>query len=75
MTYRYLKGYFNIAKPRIAIAGLNPHAGEGGLFGNEEINDITPAIEEARNMNIDVSGPYPPERYSIKHTTIESLML
>ena len=48
-----------IAAPRIAVAGLNPHAGEGGLFGDEEIRIIAPAIEAARAEGIAVSGPYP----------------
>jgi len=48
-----------IAAPRVAVAGLNPHAGEGGLFGDEEIRIITPAIEAARAEGIDASGPYP----------------
>lgn len=48
-----------IAKPRIAVAGLNPHAGEGGLFGNEEITIIRPAIAAARAEGMDVSGPWP----------------
>lgn len=48
-----------IAKPRLAVAGLNPHAGENGLFGDEEQKFITPAIEEARRLGLDASGPYP----------------
>lgn len=48
-----------IAAPRVAVAGLNPHAGEGGLFGDEEIRIIQPAIAAARAEGIDVSGPYP----------------
>jgi 4-hydroxythreonine-4-phosphate dehydrogenase len=48
-----------IARPRLAVAGLNPHAGEGGLFGDEEARLIAPAIEEARAKGIDASGPYP----------------
>jgi 4-hydroxythreonine-4-phosphate dehydrogenase len=48
-----------IAAPRVAVAGLNPHAGEGGLFGDEEIRIIRPAIEAARAEGIEVSGPYP----------------
>jgi len=48
-----------IAHPRIAVAGLNPHAGEGGLFGDEEVRIIRPAIEAARAEGIDVSGPWP----------------
>lgn len=50
-----------IAKPRIAVAGLNPHAGENGLFGREEIEQIVPAIEQARAEGLDVSGPVPPD--------------
>ena len=50
-----------IAKPRIAVAGLNPHAGEGGLFGREEIEIIAPAIAEARSAGLDVHGPFPPD--------------
>lgn len=50
-----------IPRPRIAVAGLNPHAGEGGLFGREEIEVIAPAIEAARAEGFDVSGPYPPD--------------
>lgn len=47
--------------PRIAVAGLNPHAGEGGLFGDEEIRFIGPAVAAARGLGINVSGPYPPD--------------
>ncbi|MFT3781346.1 MAG: 4-hydroxythreonine-4-phosphate dehydrogenase PdxA [Nibricoccus sp.] len=47
-----------VAKPKIAVAGLNPHAGENGLFGDEEQKYITPAIEEARREGMDVTGPY-----------------
>jgi 4-phospho-D-threonate 3-dehydrogenase / 4-phospho-D-erythronate 3-dehydrogenase len=45
--------------PRIAVCGLNPHAGEHGLFGNEDIDHIVPAIDEARSRGIDASGPHP----------------
>ncbi|AOB31968.1 4-hydroxythreonine-4-phosphate dehydrogenase [Bordetella sp. H567] len=48
-----------IARPRIAVAGLNPHAGEGGKFGREEIQVIAPAIEAAREEGMDASGPWP----------------
>ena len=48
-----------IAKPKLAVAGLNPHAGEGGLFGDEEATYIAPAIEQARALGMDVSGPWP----------------
>ncbi|WP_317299003.1 4-hydroxythreonine-4-phosphate dehydrogenase PdxA [Collinsella tanakaei] len=48
-----------IEHPRVAVAGLNPHAGENGLFGTEEIEEIAPAIEAARAEGIDVEGPLP----------------
>lgn len=50
-----------IASPRIGVAGLNPHCGEGGLFGREEIDEITPAIEAARTAGINAQGPIPPD--------------
>ncbi|PTT81322.1 4-hydroxythreonine-4-phosphate dehydrogenase PdxA [Pelomonas sp. HMWF004] len=50
-----------LAAPRIAVAGLNPHAGEGGLFGDEEIHHIAPAIAAARAEGWDASGPYAPD--------------
>ncbi len=50
---------FGISAPRVAVAGLNPHAGEGGLFGREEIEIIAPAIAKARDEGIDASGPWP----------------
>ena len=52
---------FGLAAPRIAVAGLNPHAGEGGLFGDEEIHLIAPAIAQARAAGIAASGPYAPD--------------
>jgi len=47
--------------PRIAIAGLNPHAGEHGLFGEEEIQEIAPAVEWAKKQGFPVDGPFPPD--------------
>jgi 4-hydroxythreonine-4-phosphate dehydrogenase len=52
---------FGIAHPRIAVAGLNPHAGEGGLFGDEEIRHIAPAIATACAEGIDARGPFAPD--------------
>jgi 4-hydroxythreonine-4-phosphate dehydrogenase len=49
------------AAPRIAVAGLNPHAGEGGLFGDEEIQHIAPAIADARAAGLDATGPFAPD--------------
>ena len=50
-----------IDKPRIAVNGLNPHAGENGLFGNEEIEHILPAINDAKLQGIMADGPHPPD--------------
>ena len=50
-----------IENPRIAVAGLNPHAGEAGIFGDEESSEIIPAIEEAKKFGIHAAGPYPPD--------------
>ena len=50
-----------IEKPRIGVAGLNPHAGEDGLFGDEEIREIIPAIGQAKEEGIAVEGPIPPD--------------
>ncbi|MCE2452470.1 MAG: 4-hydroxythreonine-4-phosphate dehydrogenase PdxA [Nitrospinae bacterium] len=48
-------------KPRIGLAGLNPHAGEAGLFGREEVEEIAPAVADLREMGIDAHGPEPPD--------------
>ncbi len=52
--------------PRIAVAGLNPHAGEGGLFGREEIDIIAPAMAQARAGGLQVSGPFAPDTVFMK---------
>ena len=48
-----------VERPRIAVVGLNPHSGEGGMFGREEIEAITPSIDDARGLGLDVEGPIP----------------
>jgi 4-hydroxythreonine-4-phosphate dehydrogenase len=58
LAHRSLQG-MGIAKPRIAVAGLNPHAGEGGLFGREDLDIIAPAIAQAQAEGIHVVGPLP----------------
>lgn len=50
---------FGVAAPRVAVAGLNPHAGENGLFGREDLEVIAPAVAAARREGIDASGPWP----------------
>lgn len=49
------------ANPQIAVAGLNPHAGDGGMFGEEEKEKITPAVEAAKQEGVHVDGPFPPD--------------
>jgi 4-hydroxythreonine-4-phosphate dehydrogenase len=60
-TVRGLQRQFGIDCPRIAVAGLNPHAGEDGTLGREEIDIIMPAIELLRAEGCEVSGPHPPD--------------
>jgi 4-hydroxythreonine-4-phosphate dehydrogenase len=55
-----------IATPRIAVAGLNPHAGDGGNFGREEIDVIGPAIEDARREGADAQGPFPADTVFVR---------
>jgi len=61
ITDRFFRTYMNTAAPRIAVAGVNPHAGEGGLFGDEERTLVAPAVEACRRRGIDATGPYPPD--------------
>jgi 4-hydroxythreonine-4-phosphate dehydrogenase len=57
LTHEGVRG-LGIAHPRLAVAGLNPHAGEGGLFGDEEATYIAPAIAQARALGLDAHGPF-----------------
>jgi 4-hydroxythreonine-4-phosphate dehydrogenase len=57
ITSKALKKDFGIKKPRLAVAAINPHAGEGGLFGEEEMKIIKPAIEKAKLEGTEVKGP------------------
>ena len=59
ILHRDLRGKFKIAAPRILVAGLNPHAGEGGHLGHEENDVIIPALDKLRGEGLDVRGPYP----------------
>lgn len=58
-----LKKDFGIAKPKIAVLGLNPHAGDGGLIGKEEIDTIEPAIKEAKQKGVLAFGPFPADGF------------
>ncbi|HOW36275.1 MAG TPA: 4-hydroxythreonine-4-phosphate dehydrogenase PdxA [Candidatus Omnitrophota bacterium] len=59
LTATALKNYFKIKNPAIAVCGLNPHAGEKGRIGNEEITTIAPAIKKAQQSGLRISGPFP----------------
>ncbi|MDP3880032.1 MAG: 4-hydroxythreonine-4-phosphate dehydrogenase PdxA [Dehalococcoidales bacterium] len=58
LTHDSFRGW-GIEHPRIGVAALNPHAGEGGLFGSEELEQIEPAVQDARSLAIDARGPFP----------------
>ena len=68
ITALALKNRFGITKPRLAVAGLNPHAGEAGLFGDEETRIILPAITKTQKEGFDVQGPFPPDTIFYKAT-------
>jgi 4-hydroxythreonine-4-phosphate dehydrogenase len=61
LTARALRRDLGVVRPRLAVAGLNPHAGEGGAFGDEEARLVAPAVARARRRGIDVRGPFPPD--------------
>jgi 4-hydroxythreonine-4-phosphate dehydrogenase len=60
-------GRFGLEHPKVAVAGFNPHAGEGGIFGDEEVNIIAPAVEMLRRQGLDVSGPLPADTLFSPH--------
>jgi 4-hydroxythreonine-4-phosphate dehydrogenase len=61
ITFQALREHFGVRRPRIALAGLNPHAGEGGAFGDEETRILGPAIAEAAARGVRLDGPHPPD--------------
>ena len=67
MTARELPR-FGVPTPRIAVAGLNPHAGEHGLFGDEEARVLAPAIAACRARGVEVSGPFPADTVFLRAT-------
>lgn len=69
LAHRAISEDFGVPAPHIAVAGLNPHAGEGGLFGDEEVRLVAPAIAAAKKEGIHVSGPYPADTlfYHLRH--------
>jgi|WetSurMetagenome_2_1015567.scaffolds.fasta_scaffold81777_1 4-phospho-D-threonate 3-dehydrogenase / 4-phospho-D-erythronate 3-dehydrogenase len=67
LTCRALQHDFGISNPRLGVAALNPHASEGGLFGDEETEIIIPAVLEARGRGLPVSGPFPADTLFWRH--------
>ena len=63
LTEEGMKKYFGNPHPKIAVLGLNPHCGEGGLLGEEEKKEILPAITEAKSLGMDVEGPFPADSF------------
>ncbi len=65
-TYNSLQLDFGLLKPKIAVAALNPHASENGMFGDEEEKMIIPAVNKANEMGMDLQGPFPPDTIFVK---------
>jgi 4-hydroxythreonine-4-phosphate dehydrogenase len=63
LTGEGLRRYFGVSQPRLAVLGLNPHCGEEGLLGEEEKDEIIPAIEEAKSLGMRVEGPFPADSF------------
>jgi len=61
ITDAFFRKHMGTPAPRIAVAGVNPHAGEGGMFGDEEATLVAPAVAACRAAGIDATGPYPPD--------------
>jgi 4-hydroxythreonine-4-phosphate dehydrogenase len=61
ITDAFFRKYMGTPAPRIAVAGVNPHAGEGGMFGDDEATLVAPAVDACRAAGIDATGPYPPD--------------
>ncbi|MBI3189276.1 MAG: 4-hydroxythreonine-4-phosphate dehydrogenase PdxA [Ignavibacteriales bacterium] len=67
LLHHSLKNDFGITSPRIAVLGLNPHAGENGNIGDEEIRNIIPAVKQSKRMKMKVEGPFPADGFFGKH--------
>ena len=67
LTHEALVEWFDLPRPRIAVCGLNPHAGEGGRFGDEEARIIAPAVRMAVENGIDATGPHPADTVYVRH--------
>lgn len=68
MTIEHLMRFHGIAQPRLAVAGLNPHAGEAGAFGDEEERIIAPAVQQAAALGVAIAGPLPADTIFVRAT-------
>jgi 4-hydroxythreonine-4-phosphate dehydrogenase len=66
MAAQHLARFHGLARPRLAVAGLNPHAGENGAFGDEEIHIIAPAVQRACAVGIEAHGPFPADTVFVR---------
>jgi 4-hydroxythreonine-4-phosphate dehydrogenase len=66
LAHRVMSEGFGLATPRIGVCALNPHGGEGGLFGDEESRIIAPAVEQARTAGINATGPFPTDTLMVR---------
>jgi len=74
LTHGSLKRLFNIANPRIAVCALNPHRGEQGVLGSEEIEEIEPAVRSCRNRGIMVEGPFPSDTLFLRRNDYDCIV-
>ncbi|WP_372786259.1 4-hydroxythreonine-4-phosphate dehydrogenase PdxA [Phenylobacterium sp.] len=70
VTAQALRRDFGVAKPRLAVAGFNPHGGEGGALGREEIDIVAPAVRALEDLGVDVTGPHPAD--TLFHEAVRS---
>jgi 4-hydroxythreonine-4-phosphate dehydrogenase len=66
LAHRVMSTGFGVTQPRIGVCALNPHGGEGGLFGDEESRIITPAVEQARAAGVNANGPFPTDTLMVR---------
>lgn len=72
ISHRDLQRFFAIQQPHLKVCGLNPHAGEGGHLGHEEIDTIIPALQQLKSTGINVTGPYPADTVFAEHHLVDA---
>jgi len=69
-----LRRYFSVKHPKIGLSALNPHSGEAGYIGREEINTIKPTVEKAKSIGLNVEGPFPSDTILLKRDNFDALL-